>query len=272
MKFCLSVVVNHKYEKYIPYFIWSSLRSYPECNVKIFFIGNISPKTKTLTSALKEMGDFEIIENFFDDLPRSNQELKTFRWLIPSKYFLKDEYVYVGDVDLLICKENPTLLNQHISHCTNNALPYSNCIRPNAKRMSGLHFFKAKEYFEEMDEIISLYSIKLKNRKLGLQKNKVRNEEILYKMILDSKMGFPEEKERIDISGSGPHHGLHLGIWRGGSSISAPIANQIFRDSYLQHYQFFSKISKDKIFSVIDKSINLKEIQNMKIYFSKIKS
>ena len=49
-------------------------------------------------------------------MPSSNQELKTFRWLIPQYYFKDYKYVYIGDVDMLICKENPPLLNLHIDH------------------------------------------------------------------------------------------------------------------------------------------------------------
>ena len=269
-KICISVVVNNKYEKYIPYFIYFILKSYPHYSIKIFFTNNLNKKIKNVISKLEILGNIEIIENFFKNFPQQNQELKTFRWLIPAKYFLPYQYVYIGDVDMMICKEDPSLMDQHIDHLQQNNLPYSNCVRPNTKRLSGLHFFNVEEYYKKMNPIIENYTLKLKRRNIGLHNGKVRNEEILYKMIKESEIGLPKDELRIDHNGSGPHHGLHLGLWRRSASLSHAQTKQILQDSYKQHFEYFKKINEDSLFLYIKNNVPLSEFNNMIKYFNKV--
>jgi len=265
---CIGVVVNRKYERYIPYFIFFVLKAYPNYTVKIFVTDTLSADIKKIISKLEGLGNVVIEENFFKGLPISNQELKTYRWLIPQSYFKDYEYVYIGDADMMICKETPGILEQHINHMEKNNLPYSNCVRPNTKRLTGLHFFKVKEYYNVMGKTIEKYTQKLKKRKLGLQNGKVRNEEILYRMIKESGLSLPQKEYRIDINGSGPHHGLHLGIWRGyKNNVKPAVKKQILKDNYNNHYQYYQIVEKDNIFKEIKKIYPLGELKYMEKFF-----
>lgn len=175
---------------------------------------------------------------------------------------------------MLICEENQTILERHKNHCKINNIPYSNSLRGNQKRFTGLHFFNVFEYYENIDKIIEKKYIDIKNKKIILS-NKYRNEHLLYDIIKESKMDFPKKESEISIDGSGPHHGLHLGLWRGGGIHESNTIKtqqkkeQILKDNYLNHYIFFKEIEKDEKFLDICKKFPLKEIENMKKYFKK---
>jgi hypothetical protein len=266
MSLCIAVVANKKYERYIPYFCFFVKKSYPKCNVKIFALDGLSDKVKNFVHNGYRQSEVKIIERLFDGFPQSNQELKSLRWLIPKEHFSDYEYVYIGDIDMLICKEPFGLLEQHKKHCFDNQLPYSNCVRPNTKRLTGLHFFETKAYYEKMSKVIEKYTKALRGNRLGLRSG-TRNEEVLYSMIVEAGFSLPADEFRIDIDGSGPHHGLHLGIWRSGGNIKPAVIDQIMKDSYLEHFEYFEKASKERTFSRLEKEIPLKELARMRVFF-----
>ena len=117
---CIAVIVNRKYERYIPYFIFFVLRSYPKYTVKVLVTDTLSVEIKNIIAKLEVLGNIVVEEEFFKGFPNSNQELKTYRWLIPHSYFEDYEYVYIGDVDMLVCYESSGILEQHIDHIEKN--------------------------------------------------------------------------------------------------------------------------------------------------------
>ena len=56
---------------------------------------------------------------------------------------LRAEYVYIGDVDILITRDI-FLMHEHVFHA---GLPYSNMPRPCGTRLSGLHFTRYDAYY-----------------------------------------------------------------------------------------------------------------------------
>ncbi len=264
--FCIAVVVNKGYEKYIPYFIFFILKSYPSYAVKIFFTDKLTPKTRLAIKRLRTMGEVEVVEGFFNDLPSSNQELKSFRWIIPQRYFSKYKYAYIGDVDMLICREDKPLREQHIDQMKRTGLPYSNCVRVKTKRLTGLHFLEVKPYYKGMNKTIRAYHRKLKAGKLRSS----GNEGILYKMIEESGVGLPPPGRCHR-----PHHGLHLGQWRGRANSARPRSRTRWgktgkpSDKMLNYYRFFSEVCDDPIYLSIKRSIKCLEIDLMEEDFKK---
>lgn len=268
-KMCVSVVSDKKYEKYIPYFIYFINKSYPTYHIKILFLGVLSNKIKSLIQYM-DNPLVTIEENFFKNAPTSNQELKSIRWLIPKEIFKDFEYVYIGDVDMLICKEIPTLLEQHTTHIEKNNIPYSNCIRPKTTRLTGLHFFKVKEYYQQMGDIIKQQTKKINNKNFKF-KSGYRNEHFLYDIIKKGIGKLPKDENRIDVGGSGPHHGLHLGIWRTTHKVKKAQKDRILQDSYKNHFEFYKSIKEEKTFLYLKEKLPLIEFSNMEKFFSTIK-
>lgn len=270
MKTCISVIVNDIYQKYIPIFSYFISKSYPDYGIKIFLTNRLNKDYKGIINKIQSNSNLLINENVFNGkYNNTGQCLKSLRWFLTDGCFDGFDNIYIGDVDLLICREQFSLESQHLKHCIDNNLPYSNCLRPGQKRFSGLHFIKKKEYFNIMNSIILKYAKSLKLGKIKFSKD-FRNEHLLYNMIYESGFGLPEEKNRIDPDGSGPHHGLHIGIWRAGNNLSKGVVNHLRIDNYLNHYIFFKKEEFDPLFKEIMDLIPIKEIIVMKKYLENI--
>ena len=122
-----------------------------------------------------------------------------------------------------------------------------------------------------MSNTIKEYSTKLKNNKISLSPS-YRNEHLLYDIIKKGVGKLPQDKFRIDVGGSGPHHGLHLGIWRGyKSNLPIKVKNQIFKDNYENHYNFYCKIKNDVVFKKIKTAYPIEELKDMEKFFNTIK-
>lgn len=253
-KLCVALVVNKKYQKYIPMFLYFCLKSYPEYGIKIFLTENLKDEYIDIVNKLCGLGIVDIVESCYKEYSISNaQELKTLRWLIGSHHFKEYNYIYIGDVDIIICKEEASLLNQHLNHCKKLNSPYSNSVRPDSKRLSGLHFIKKNEYYAKMDSIIFKYKEILK---LGGLRNE-RNEEVLYKMVVESGLFLP-------LGWFRPHHGIHLGRWRKGESV---VPDKFWKaakkEDYKKYYEFYKFLKEDQLYKEVYKSVRLPEIDYM---------
>ena len=279
-KICITTVVSgKKFHEYIPFFIYSILKSYPKYYIKIFCMEKLKRNVKRSLSMLTKTDKFEIIENSFKGYPKTNFNSKACRWLIKKRDLIEFDYAYIGDIDFLILPEDPGLLEQHINHCKTLGFPYSNIVRPNIDkknrpieihyRMSGLHFIIVKEYFKMMNPIISEYEEKIKNINEG------SNEKYLYKMIKEA-FGEPkhivldEYEKRINfieeplIGGPPewtpedilfrPYHGIHFGAFKIITRRSE-INKNYYGDSY---NKFMKNIREDIIFKKIFKNSNYK--------------
>ena len=175
------------YRDYIPFYVYSFLKAYPEYDLKIYLNNEISPQLQRQIELCGNPKNLTIYENFqFDGLEIPKREpyegaLRALRWLVPPKDFAQYRACYVGDVDVFICKEEHSIYEQHCKHAEVLNLPYSNIIRssPMPKntskpyivsrlkrygpvealrylrsdnsgwyQASGLHFYKTKEYYK----------------------------------------------------------------------------------------------------------------------------
>ena len=252
MSVCITTVVNKKYQKYLSLFIYFCLRSYPEYGVKVLLTDGLVDSQIKYINILKSMGDVEIFENVFEGFPKEGHELKTLRWLIAGDNYMDYENIYIGDIDILLCREGVSLERQHIEHCNSTSLPYSNSVRPGTYRMSGLHFIMREEYYKYTDQTIGIYKDLLKS---GALKN-CKNEEVLYKIIKESGLCLPNRWFR-------PHHGIHIGLWRSGPrKIQQKYWDVIGKKDYEKYYEFYKMVinNRDPVF---DDMFNINEIRFM---------
>lgn len=244
------------YTKYVPFCVYGIFKSYPNSYIKIF-VDNELKESEKIPLKLFNTDNLEIKENY--KLPNEIKgkmkggNLKAARWIIPFEEFKDYKYVYIGDIDMLICEEQPTLLESHIEHMNKTGLPFSNGIRKNSTRLTGLHFFETELYFNKMNNIIEKCltdEIYLNN----LTKDCERNEHFLYKLV-ESACGFGNMKDRITDGGDlyyRPHHGAHLGLLR------KPTVETLSRLEIIPNYL------DDNIFNKIFELNKIKEIVELK--------
>lgn len=219
MEMCMTVYVFGDYTRYIPYYIYSILKSYPDYYVKVYAKDPLSSNEKKSLKLIRNQvsSNFEVIEGYMDKYINSKPSIKmvggietTFRFLLPYEEFKDFKYVYIGDVDFLIIRENPSLLDGHKTHLNKIDVPYSNALRANSTRLTGLHFIKVKEYYQKMEPLIQTY---LKKPNLLYKQCKYLNndEEFLYRFIKKG-IGFGKVRKHHYR----PPHGFHIGIGRKG--------------------------------------------------------
>ncbi|MCT1575731.1 hypothetical protein M3E13_05505 [Oceanobacillus kimchii] len=218
-KICIAVYVFGNYTRYAPYYIYSILKSYPNYYVKVFSKDPLSANENTALELIRNQvsPNFEVVEGYLGEYINLEDPSKMvgsigtmLRFLIPYEEFKDFKYVYIGDIDFLIIREKPTLLDVHKKHSKKIGVPYSNAIRPNSKRLTGLHFFKVKDYYKKMNPIIQYY-LNNPNKLYNEVKELRYDEEFLYK-IIEKGIGFGKIEEHFFR----PPHGFHIGVARQG--------------------------------------------------------
>lgn len=256
-----SFYVFGDYTKYIPFCVYGIFKSYPNSYIKIFVDNKLKENEKE-SLKLFNTDNLEIKENY--KLPNQIKgemkggNLKATRWIVPYEEFKDYKYVYIGDIDMLICEEHPTLLESHIEHMNKTRLPFSNGIRKNSARLTGLHFFETEPYFNRMNGLIKRCltdDIYLNNLTKGCE----RNENFLYK-IVEIGCGYGNMKDRITDGGDlyyRPHHGAHLGLFR------------VKDINIWKRNEIIPKYLEDGIFNKILKLVNIPEVIRLKEYAKK---
>lgn len=244
---------------------------------------------------------------------------KALRWLIFEEEFLIYDYLYFGDIDIIFCYEQLPLHKQHINHMNYLKLPYSNVLRtymgsdkPNykslikyilpyklslflkevskkkkevvIKRLTGLHFINAKNYYnEEMILQIKLFIslIKEKNKNFFL-KYLLDDELLLHDLVLKSDHSIPNiSPPGLMMDSTGflylnfrPHHGLHLGVF-----FSEKSKKQNFQlinsEMYKEYFVYFKELCNDPYFKDIIKNspIFIKEnLGNVNQYYGSLEN
>src|SRR5699024_1668480 len=120
MKICMAAYVFGDYTRYIAYYVYSVLKSYSDYYVKVFTRDSLSPNEKKCIALIRDQvsPNFEVIESYFDESLHLEKPTKmvggietTFRFLLPSEAFKNFKFAYIGDVDFLIIRETPSLIN-----------------------------------------------------------------------------------------------------------------------------------------------------------------
>lgn len=216
---CFSVYCDSRYAPYIPWYIMSALAAYPNAAVRAFCFHKLGGRLKNTLSALTQHGDWQVFDECSSKVWQNTHGLKTVRWLLYPEQIHEFDNVYNGDIDILICPEQPTLLERHLERCNQFSLPYSNWVRKyprlparltawHRNRMYGVHFTK-REWFEETAELRERWLKWLGDGVLFKKLKCIKNEHVLY-LLAEKSVGLPPEDEP-DL---GQLHGIHLGIWR----------------------------------------------------------
>jgi hypothetical protein len=150
-----------KYQDFVPFFISSVLKSNSDSVVEvgvedIKYSNNFQLSIKYLKDLygdkflLREVkfGDRDINEKSFKVCPNVVRFIE--------EPILKNDYVYISDVDIIILDNNITDI--HLNNMRRTGLNYSNILRPNKKKLTGLHFSKWDNYYPigNIDDLASI--------------------------------------------------------------------------------------------------------------------
>jgi len=266
MKNAFSVFVFGKYERYLPYYVYSIEKAYPDTDVVIFYNTTLSPRIKNFLLKKPRVKLYEEFYKEYDFFKNYRMYggggLTLLRYLIPEKYFKEYQNVYFGDVDIFILKEPESLFRFHEKQAKKDSLPFSNKVRilptgETSKRLSGLHFVIVKPYFMRVNRIITEILSNKPYRDSLIEEIK-RDEELLY---IINKRAFKFDPDRL-IHNNVPLHGIHFGLFRSGKKVCL---DQIGDDSLLSVSDIKVQVSsllKEKEFrAVLDEFFNVEVIK-----------
>ena len=123
------ICVVHVYDWYpifIPGYIFSILASYPEAFVRIICDDPLEEKLKICLGMLRDSGfsRFEVIENYVPFLRTRQKGVRmSERWLLDRSYFDGFQYAWIGDVDFLHIREEPTWLERELNRRPPDRVP-----------------------------------------------------------------------------------------------------------------------------------------------------
>lgn len=263
-KLCITTVVNEGYQEFIPWFVYFINESYPSYHSRIFLTGSVNANVRQCLSLLG--GNSTVHEGCLREYPGDVLTLKCLRWMNNPPEFDKFDYIYTGDIDILICREEPGLLEQHVQHCDLLGLPYSNMVRgwgpwqEKPRRFTGLHFVRQKEWYSAMRPVMERYSSMLLHGK----STHANNEAMLHTMVGESGLGLPKGIDEIqDMSYRFfSYHGLHMRLWRMPNPdpklkhffpVSKSGWEEFADPDYERHFDQFKKMRGDKAYKQLYK-------------------
>lgn len=233
MELVFSSFVFGSYQKYIPYYIYSIWKTHPDSFVKIFIENKLESKITTALEYLNHVGvkNFEIVvwdsaNDDFGGYKIRGGGKKLTRWVLDYNYFENFKYAYIGDIDILFLNEKMSILDFHKKQMVKLDIPFSNKVRidengKTVERLTGLHFFEIKKYFEKINPIISRINKDKEYRDKYLE-GLERDENFLYKI---NKEAFDFDP-KVLANAQRPWHGLHLGITRGNKDLDIQTIQQ----------------------------------------------
>ena len=213
-RMCFLTVANQPYQKYVPWFLYFLNRAYPDAYKLVLLDQIMMPKVRDMVSLLS--GNFEIRENAFPEYDTTGANtIKCLRWLTFEPEFEDYDCMSIGDVDMATYRESPSYMEQHLCHCEQLGIPYSNFIRPpgtGPRRVCGIHVIRPREWFVAILPMIDKYRPLLKAGQIKLSEHGF-NEQLLLKMIIESSLGEPPSNLSDTYWPSlvtSNHHGTHI--------------------------------------------------------------
>ena len=188
---CFTSVVYGWYQDYIPLFVYSVLKSYPQHFVRIFLYENLSDGNKASLELIKAQGftSFEIIESFTELDVFGIPHKAAYRFIMGREYFPEFNYIYFGDIDFIVLNEDKNnFYEPYLEHCQKTGLPFSNSWNYDWGRFRacGLHFVIKNDYFNAMDKWIAIMKGQnsFKSQCPYNDKAPTYDEEMLYYMLV----------------------------------------------------------------------------------------
>jgi hypothetical protein len=234
MKACFSsVCTDDSYQFFIPLFVYTVKKAYPDAGVKVFVKGELK-KTVKEALVLIPYDDWQVKDKCFGGYPDKPYITSCLRFLIRKKEYKGYDYVFVRDIDFLVFSHKVS----HVAYFKKRMgrLPYSGVRGPyryprryqvnrigwkgNFTRIAaGTFVFKNPEWFDKTGRVLKRYRYRLKHNKSDSGDDnspasyRESDEVMLFRIVKKSGLPFPRRKGK-DIYGksmSKIYRDLHLG-------------------------------------------------------------
>jgi len=194
-KLLITTLIDDRYRDYAELFIWCCHKSYPDYDIKI----------------LRK-------DKVFPDYPDNGYTTNALRMVVPPEHYEGWDYVFITDIDILILRTEPTLLDIRLADMEKDkTVCYANSIRTKSsiftngteswngtQCLSGLHFC-TQEWFKRVEPYAKYYRDYLKAAEVG----RGFDGRMLYYMVDQLSLPISPKHKLIKR-----HHGIHIGTFR----------------------------------------------------------
>ena len=235
-----TVCSSNHFAYFAPVFIYSIKKAYPDAGVKVFVMGKLKDDVRAILDKLRNEqlidGDWEVIENQFEDYPKRDSTCNCLRFLLQKKYFDGYDYIIIKDIDFIILPHEPSHYKyfvrrmKKIDTCMFGVRgPYQFPRRPQINRRGwkyeytrvagGTVVLKNPEWFDKTEKAVDAYRHWLKNSKHDDIDHHIAgsyreyDEVMLYRICKKSHVKVPTKKSKgVDGKGvSKIYRDIHLG-------------------------------------------------------------
>ena len=275
-KVCFSsVCTDDSYQFFVPLFVYTVKRAYPDAGVKVFIKGKAKPAVQ---EALKLIpwGGWEVKEDCFKSYHKKPYVTNCLRFLVNEKEYKGYDYVFIKDIDFLI-------FNHKVSHLDyfKNAMgklpyfgvrgPYRHPRRYNINRIGwkgdftriagGSFVFKNPEWFEKTREMQKMYRKCIKeNTSDGIDSYtpasyREYDEVMLYRIVKKAGLPTPTRKNKDIYKKHSPklYRDIHLGDFTKKKHNKKRLAKRVAIENIKQ----FVKLEKDPIWFKIREKVGI---------------
>jgi hypothetical protein len=198
---CVAVMVSGVYQWYIPIFHYCLSRAYPEYAMRIYVRGDIDLPAGPW--------DRVMVCDMARDYPPDGYTTAALRFVHEDDDLRRYDYVHFQDIDMMIMRETPLLVDQHMMHLRVHGLQcyenYVSSVHELGPRLPGVHFV-TKDWWDRTRSAREKYAADLKENGA---KGWFWDEVMLAKIVKES--GLPLQDKEIHLWA---HHGIHLGDYR----------------------------------------------------------
>jgi hypothetical protein len=198
---CVVCVVSGVYQWYIPIFHYCLSRAYPEYFMRIYTRGPIDLPPGPW--------DRVIVRDVANDYPPDGYTTAALRFVYEDEALRGFDYVHFQDIDMMIMRENPLLIDQHMMHLRVHGLQcyenYVSSMHEMGPRLPGVHFV-TRDWWDRTRTAREKYAADLME---GGSKGWFWDEVMLAKIVKES--GLPLQDKELHLWA---HHGIHLGDYR----------------------------------------------------------
>ena len=198
---CLVATVDDGYQEYIPLFVYFALYAYPRYEVIIYLDGALHPEVAGCLRSIRDMGNFDVRPLSYRYDTGDPQSFKSLRWVLYDDDFAAYDNLYIGDVDVLIAREEPSLCARRVAHSESDRTAVQQ------PRAAGHGEAGRDRTRRAHARVLSRACCRVMQRyrgRVAAGTLRMHNEELLYRMMEES-VGLPDPEASLAT-----HHGIHL--------------------------------------------------------------
>ena len=271
-KVCFSsVCTGDSYSYYIPLFVYTVKRAYPDAGVKVFVTGKLNDDIHEALKLIPYDG-WEVKEDCFKSYPNKSHMTNCLRFLVDEKEYKGYSYVFVKDIDFLIFSHKTS----HYQYFKKQIgkLPYFGARGPHRRprryningsgwkckytRVAGGSFsFKNPAWFEKTKKAQKEYRHSFKHNLHDRYDShkpasyREYDEVMLYRIIKLSGLKVPTRKNKNALGKRAPkkYRDMHLGDFNKKKHNKKRVSKRIT----IENVRNFAKLERDPVWIEIRK-------------------